>query len=151
MFDAIASHGGIVSLMIGDGLMVIFGAPVPQPDHAASAVRAAREMIETIALFNVERQAAAKPAIAIGIGIASGAMVAGFAGTNERATYTCVGDTVNVAARLEAHTKVAGRPILVDAATRAALGDDTAMEALGPVEVKGKTTPVEVFAVPVPR
>jgi class 3 adenylate cyclase len=134
--------------MMADGLMVIFGAPAPLPDHAAAAVRAAQEMIETIALFNVERASLGKAPIAIGIGIASGDMVAGYAGTNDRATYTCIGDTVNVAARLETHTKVAKRPILVDAATRAALGDAVVMEALGPVEVKGKTVPVEVFAVP---
>ena len=111
------------------------------------AVRAAREMIETIALFNVERQAASKPAIAIGIGIASGAMVAGFAGTNERATYTCVGDTVNLAARLEAHTKVAGHGILVDGETCTALGGRLEVCALGAVQFKGKGALVDVFAV----
>ena len=105
MFDAISGHGGVVTQMIGDGLMAIFGAPLPLPDHEASAVRAALEMIELIELFSVERVAAGKPAIRIGIGIASGAMVAGYTGTNQRATYTCIGDTVNLAARLEAHTK----------------------------------------------
>ena len=107
MFDAIASHGGVVTMMAGDGLMAVFGAPLPLPDPCASAVRTALEMIETIELFNLERVAADKPPIRIGIGIASGEMVAGYAGTNERATYTCIGDTVNLASRLEAHTKVA--------------------------------------------
>ena len=109
MFDAISGHGGIVNQMIGDGLMAIFGAPLPLADHCECAVRAALEMIEMIELFNVERDAAGKPPIRIGIGIASGEMVAGYTGTNERATYTCIGDTVNLAARLEAHTKVAQR------------------------------------------
>ena len=91
MFDAIGAHGGIVSLMIGDGLMAIFGAPVPLDDHCGSAVRAACEMIETIDLFNVDRTAAGKPPIAIGIGIASGEMVAGYAGTtNARPTHASV-------------------------------------------------------------
>jgi adenylate cyclase len=147
MFDAIRSHGGIVSQIAGDGLMAIFGAPVPLPGHGPAAVRAAREMIETIDLFNVERAALAKPELRIGIGIASGEMVAGYAGTNERATYTCIGDTVNLAARLEAHTKVAQRAILVDAATRAALDDAIAVDALGPVEIRGKSAAVEVFAI----
>ena len=147
MFDAISAHGGIVSLIIGDGLMVIFGAPVPQPDHCESAVRAALEMIETIDLFNVERTGVGKPPIRIGIGIASGDMVAGYAGTNERATYTCVGDTVNLAARLESHTKVAQRSILIDGATRAALFDGIPVEPLGPIQVKGKSVAVEVYAV----
>jgi class 3 adenylate cyclase len=147
MFDVIAAHGGIVSLIIGDGLMVIFGAPVPLPGHAECAVRAALEMADTMELFNVERAANRKPPIRIGVGIASGAMVAGYAGTQERATYTCVGDTVNLASRLESHTKVVQRGILIDGTTRATLGDDVAVEALGPLAVKGKSVPVEAFAV----
>jgi class 3 adenylate cyclase len=135
--------------MVGDGLMAIFGAPLPLPDHRGSAVLAAMEMIEMVDLFNLERAAARKPQIRIGIGIASGEMVAGYTGTHQRATYTCVGDTVNLAARLEAHTKEAGRPILIDEATRAGLGEAVALEALGPVAIKGKAEPVEVFSVDV--
>ena len=135
MFDAIGAHGGIVSLMIGDGLMAIFGAPLPLSGHCERAVRAAMEMQETMALFNDERRAAGKPEIRIGIGIASGDVVAGYAGTNERATYTCIGDTVNLAARLEAHTKSAQRPILIDAPTRVALGKRIAVTGLGPVAI----------------
>jgi adenylate cyclase len=74
-------------------------------------------------------------------------MVAGYTGTNERATYTCVGDTVNLAARLETHTKVAQRTILIDQATRSALGERFTVEPLGPVPFKGKAATVEVFAV----
>jgi len=147
MFDAIAGHGGVVTLMAGDGLMAVFGAPLPLSDPCAGAVRTALEMIETIELFNVERVAADKPPIRIGIGIASGEMVAGYAGTNERATYTCIGDTVNLASRLEAHTKVAARTILIDGATRAALGDRVEVELLGPVPIRGKAEPVEVYSV----
>jgi len=147
MFNAISSQGGIVSVMAADGLMAVFGAPLPLPDHRAAAVRAALEMIELIELFNAEQAAAGKMPIRIGIGIASGEMVAGYTGTNERATYTCIGDTVNIASRLEGHTKQAGRAILMDAATRAGLASDVALEALGPVTVRGKTQPVDVFAV----
>src|SRR3989441_1456969 len=124
MFDAISGHGGIVSQIAGDGLMAIFGAPLPLPNHCEAAVRAALEMIEMVGLFNVERAAAAKPQIRIGIGIATGEMVAGYTGTNKRATYTCIGDTVNIASRLETHTKTAAVPILIDGATRAGLGAD---------------------------
>jgi class 3 adenylate cyclase len=147
MFNAITAHGGIVSLMIGDGLMAIFGAPLPLADHCNSAVLAALEMIELIDLFNVDQKTAGKPEIRIGIGIASGEMVAGYTGTNERATYTCIGDTVNLASRLEAHTKVAGRAILIDAATRAALRGNLEVDALGPIAFRGKAQPSEVFAV----
>ena len=151
MFDAISSHGGVVNQMIGDGLMAIFGAPLPLPDHEASAVRAALEMIELVGMFNLERATANKPHIKIGIGIASGEMVAGYAGTSKRATYTCIGDTVNLASRLETHTKVASRAILIDSATRKALPEHVEIEALGRVEIKGKAAPVEVFSVNVGR
>ena len=147
MFDAIGSHGGVVNQMIGDGLMAIFGAPLPLEEHEAGAVRAALEMIELVGMFNQERAAAGKSEIRIGIGIASGEMVAGYAGTSKRASYTCFGDTVNVAARLETHTKVANRAILIDGATRKALGEGVQVEALGPVEIKGKSAPVEIFSV----
>ena len=147
MFDAIAGQGGIVSQIAGDGLMAIFGAPLPLADHCEAAVRAALEMTELIALFNVDQQAAGKPPIRIGVGIASGEMVAGYTGTNERATYTCIGDTVNLASRLEAHTKEAQRTILIDAETRAGLHGAFDIEGLGPVTVRGKTQAVDVFAV----
>jgi class 3 adenylate cyclase len=104
-------------------------------------------MVELLELFNREREAAGKPQLRIGIGIASGGMVAGYAGTNDRATYTCIGDTVNTASRLEAHTKVAARAILIDGATRAALSERFAVEPLGAVPFKGKAAAVDVFAV----
>ena len=149
MFEAISSHGGIVNQMLGDGLMAIFGAPVPSANHREQAVRAALEMIELVELFNLEQTARGAPTIRIGIGIASGTVIAGFTGTAQRATYTCVGDTVNLAARLEAATKTAARPILIDEATRAGLSEGLATEALGPLPIKGKAQPVAVFAVPV--
>ncbi len=147
MFDAIAGAGGVVNQMIGDGLMAVFGAPLPLPAPAAAAVAAALEMSELIDLFNAERAQAGKAAIAIGIGIATGDMVAGYTGTEQRATYTCIGDAVNLAARLEAHTKIAGRGILIDGDTQRALGAAVATEAMGTVSFKGKAAAVPVFAV----
>jgi class 3 adenylate cyclase len=147
MFDAIIGHGGSVNQIIGDGLMAVFGAPLPLDDAAGSAVRAARDMIEMIELFDTERASAGKAPIRIGIGIATGEMVAGYTGTQARAIYTCIGDTVNVAARLEAHTKIARRAILVDGDTRAALGDAAQVESLGPVQLKGKASLVDVYAI----
>ena len=91
--------------------------------------------------------AASKAPIRVGIGIATGEVVAGYAGTHERATYTCVGDTVNLAARLETHTKVAGCGILIDEATQVALGACLSTQALGEVELKGKAAAVNIFAV----
>ena len=147
MMDAIGGEGGIVNQMVGDGLMAIFGAPLPREDHRLRAVRAARHMVDLIRLFNVEQASRDKLQIQIGVGIASGPVVAGYTGTNHRATYTCVGDTVNIAARLESHTKVVSRPILIDENTRRELDDGIAVEGLGELAVKGKTEPVRVYAV----
>ena len=147
MFDAISGQGGVVNQMIGDGLMAVFGAPLPLALPELAAVRAALDMLEMIDMFNLERSAMDKAPIRIGVGIASGEMVAGYTGTEARATYTCIGDTVNLAARLEAHTKEAGRDILVDGATHAALGERVPVEAIGEVRFKGKAQPVAVFAV----
>jgi adenylate cyclase len=147
MMDAINREGGIVNQMIGDGLMAIFGAPAPREDHRRAAVLAARQMIDLIRLFNEEQAARGRVQIKIGVGIASGRVVAGYAGTHQRASYTCVGDTVNVAARLEAHTKVVNRPILINEDTRQGLGGDITVEAHGEVLMKGKTEPINVYAV----
>jgi adenylate cyclase len=147
MMDAIDGEGGIVSLMAGDGLMAIFGAPLPREDHRRAAVLAARQMIDLIRLFNEDQAGRGKVQIQIGVGIASGRVVAGYTGTQQRATYTCVGDTVNVAARLESHTKVVKRPILIDENTWRGLGDGIAVEPQGEVLMKGKTAPINVYAV----
>jgi class 3 adenylate cyclase len=106
-------------------------------------------MVAMIGLFNEEQAAQGRVQIRIGVGIASGKVIAGYTGTLHRATYTCVGDTVNVAARLESQTKVLERPILIDGNTRAGLGDDIPVEAQGELEMKGKTMPVTVYSVPV--
>jgi len=149
MMDAIGGEGGIVNQMVGDGLMAIFGAPLPREGHRRRAVLAARQMVELIRLFNEERAAQDKVQIQIGVGIASGPVVAGYTGTHHRATYTCVGDTVNIAARLESHTKVVNRPILIDDRTRQGLDGEIALEAQGELLVKGKTHAVKVYAVQV--
>jgi adenylate cyclase len=147
MFEAIIGNHGTVNQLEGDGLMAIFGAPIPHEDHREHAVRAALEMIELLQGYNLERAAQDKVQIEIGIGIASGNVIAGFTGTQHRATYTCVGDTVNLAARIEDHTKVARHPILIDQYTREGLPEDIELSALGPMIFKGKQQPIHIFAV----
>ena len=149
MFEAITGQGGVVNQMVGDGLMAIFGAPLPLEDHCEQSVRAALEMIEMVELFNYEQEAQGKTQIRIGVGIASGQVIAGYTGTLRRATYTCVGDTVNLAARLESHTKVVGKPILIDAATRSELSSAFQVEDEGIFTIKGKANEVQIYSVPV--
>lgn len=148
MFEAISDQGGVVNQMVGDGLMAIFGAPLPLPEHCTHAVKAALDMIDMIQLLNADRAAQKKIEIHIGIGIASGKVIAGYTGTMRRATYTCVGDTVNLAARIESHTKVVGKPILIDGATQNALTSGIRTEAEGSYQLKGKTVEVQIYSVP---
>ena len=143
MFEAVTSHGGIVSLMVGDGLMAIFGAPQPLDNPAHGAVSAAQDMLDMTAMLNAE----GGPALRVGFGIATGEMVAGYAGTDTRATYTCIGKTVNLAARLEAHTKTAGRAILVDEETKRGLGPDGRAEQIADAQFKGFSSSTAVFAI----
>ena len=148
MFDAIGNQGGIVNQMLGDGLMALFGAPLPLSDHRERAVRAALEMLDLVADFDEDQAAQGKPQIRIGVGIASGEVIAGYTGTERRVTYTCVGDTVNLAAHLEAHTKVVGQPILIEQNTRDGLNPAFGIVAHGSMRFKSKAQAVCVYSVP---
>lgn len=147
MFEAIQGGGGMVNQMLGDGIMALFGTPSPLENSSRSAVRAALEMIEMVELFNAEQASRNRAQIHIGVGIATGEVIAGYTGTMQRATYTCVGPAVNLAARLEAYTKTAGQPILINEAARLSVGDDIRVEECGPAELKGILQPVNVYAV----
>ncbi len=131
MFDAISSHGGVVTLMMGDGLMSVFGAPMPlagpRRDGGARGAGNGRDDRAVQPRTGRGREAADHHRHRHRLRRDGG----GYAGTNERATYTCIGDTVNLAARLETHTKVVQRAILIDQATRSALSERIAVEPLG--------------------
>jgi class 3 adenylate cyclase len=147
MMDAINGEQGVVNQIVGDGLMSIFGAPQPCDGRRQHAALAALQMVELIEQYNQERVALERMPVRIGVGIASGDVIAGYTGTQRRATYTCVGDTVNKAARLEGHTKEIGEPILMDEGTRMGLGPDIVVEDRGTAELKGLAEPVHIFAV----
>ncbi len=146
MFDAVTSNGGIVSLIIGDGLMALFGAPQHLENTAQGAVMAAQEMLSMIDVLNADRTTLGAPDLQLGIGISTGDVVAGYAGTDERATYTCIGKTVNLAARLEAHTRETAHSILIDERTRACLESCPNTERIQSVEFKGFSEPLDIYA-----
>jgi len=147
MFGAIHERGGLVSQLLGDGFMAVFGTPIQRENHRELAVRAGLDMLQRLDGFNRQQEAIFGEHIRIGIGIASGRMIAGYTGSEERAIYTCIGDTVNLAARIEEHTKTALRPILIDRYTREGLPADVNVGSLGQVIFKGKQQAVEIFAV----
>jgi class 3 adenylate cyclase len=135
----VARHGGHVDKFIGDGLLAVFGAPERQPDHAGRAVRAAIEMAQTV---NHDRPGP----LEIGVGVNSGAVVAGSIGGAGRLNFSVIGDAVNVAARVEAATRLLGDEVLITDATRRLLSEEVAVEPRGPVELRGKSEPLELWA-----
>ncbi|NNM53995.1 MAG: HAMP domain-containing protein [Spirochaetales bacterium] len=149
MTEAIRPWGGFINNFIGDAIVVIFGAPLDQPEHAKNAVAAAIAMRERLAWLNRDRLKQGRLEIHSGIGITTGEVVAGQIGSMERIQYTVIGDTVNVAARLETLTKeIPGNPILMNKSTAdGAQSLGVPLKLLGPRLVKGRKEPVEVWAV----
>ncbi len=139
----IFAHGGTLDKFIGDAIMAFWGAPASQPDHAARAVSAALEMSE--ALEEMRGQLGTIGAeLEIGIGIHSGNAVVGLIGSNDRLDYTAIGDTVNLASRVESTTKGIAR-VLVTETTRNAAGDAFAWRDCGVHRVKGREEGVRLF------
>ena len=148
MSAVVVDHGGLVNKFGGDSLLAVFGTPlIPAADHAGRAVRAALMIEAELADFNREQEGAYLPEIMIGIGIATGDVVAGNVGGKRKLEYTVIGDAVNVAARLQALTKELGRSVLANGeAARGATGVATFHE-VGSVDVRGKARPVKALAV----
>ena len=145
MNRAILGEGGTVMHFVGDAVIAVFGAPFPQPDHADRAVAAAAGMHSLQAEINARWRADGLPAFGLGIGLSTGVAAAALLGSEERLEYTLVGDTVNLAQRLQ-QLAVAGETVLADA-TRNALALPTATVALPPQLVKGRATPVVAYKV----
>jgi len=149
MHAIVDSHGGHINKFLGDGLMIVFGAPASRGDaeEARAAVACGLEMLAGVERMNVEWQGTSRPLIKIGVGIHTGEATCGVVGAERRLEYTLIGDTVNLAARLESTTKEYGVSLLASEATAVLLDDKYEAEALGEVKVKGKHTSTKIFAV----
>jgi len=142
---AIRAHGGLVLQFIGDEIEAVFGAPLPDAQHAAHAVAAAADMQARLEVWNRSRRAAGQRELHHGIGIHSGTVLAGNIGSSERMSYALVGDAVNVASRIESLNKVLGSTILVSGTTRDLLPDPSGLRPLEATRVKGRSAEVEVY------
>jgi class 3 adenylate cyclase len=143
--EAIARHGGIVVEFLGDGVMAVFGAPEPAPEPAREAVAAAREIVVSARRLDGGEAAGA----AVGVGIATGPVFVGNIRTSDRLIYTALGDTVNLASRLQALTRELAAAIAIDGATFGEAGEGAApFEARGPVPIRGRREAVEVWVLP---
>ncbi len=145
MARAIDEHHGVIDKYIGDAVMALFGAPLGKPEDPANALRAALAMAQALDALNAERAKKGLPAWKNGIGINTGPVVAGTLGSEERWSYTVIGDAVNVASRLESVTKDYGAQIIASARTKELAGAGFRWKPLGSVKVKGKTEALEIF------
>jgi adenylate cyclase len=154
MADAVFAHGGTVDKYIGDALMATFGTPQPKPDDALRALRCAQEMVGVVARWNRERVATGDAPVRIGIGLHYGPVVAGDMGDERRLEYAVIGDTVNVASRVEKLTRELGVEALVtgdafEAARATITGGEPVLVGLRPagtVAVRGRAEPVALWA-----
>lgn len=145
MVRVIVDAGGLVNKFGGDSLLAVFGSPLnPAPDHAVRAVRAALLMLRELEDFNAEQRDMFLPEVRIGIGVASGDVVAGNVGSSAKLEYTVIGDAVNVASRLQVLTKEIGEDVLFTSETARLAAGMARFASVGGVEVRGKTRPVSV-------
>ncbi|MFP2899861.1 adenylate/guanylate cyclase domain-containing protein [Corallococcus sp. 4LFB] len=146
MVEVVFRHGGTLDKFIGDALMVYFGAPLPDAHHARSATRCALEMVRELEAVNAERAARGQAGLRMGVGVHSGPVVLGNIGSpSRRLEYTAIGDTVNLANRIERLTKGFGVPVLVSQATREQAGDAFRWAPAPTAFVAGKSQPVVTF------
>ena len=137
-------RGGVVDKFLGDGALVVFGLPEPQPDDAARALAFAKDLVAVIARWNAKEEG--HPAVRIGVGIHYGDLFCGIIGEDMRLEFTVLGDTVNVAARLEQATKAHGVPILVsDAACQAAGAGAGRWREVSRTPLRGRTEAMAYF------
>ena len=146
MNHAVIDAGGTVMQFIGDAVLAVYGAPVAQDDHADRALDSARSMHERQAGVNARWEQEGLPPFGLGIGLSTGPVAAALLGSEERLEYTVVGDTVNLAQRLQDMARPAGRIVLSEA-THDALRAPVDAEALDPVAVKGRQAPVSVYRI----
>ncbi|WP_246487371.1 CHASE2 domain-containing protein [Ferrigenium kumadai] len=142
--EVIFRHGGSLDKFIGDAIMAFWGAPLDDAEHARHAVEAALEMAEVLQRFKQEI-GESEPGFDVGIGIHSGPAVVGLIGSEQRREYTAIGDTVNLASRIEGLTKGVSR-ILVSRDTKELCGDAFDFQSFGSYKVKGREQEVELFA-----
>jgi adenylate cyclase len=138
-------HSGMVNKFLGDGFMALFGAGAGGEAHADEALHAAREMHLHLQMLNARLHERGEAPLAIGVGLHTGPAIIGSIGSPERLEFTAIGNTVNLASRIEGLTKTVGAKILLSDATRGALRRHAELRSFAPQTVKGLAVPIEVW------
>jgi len=147
MVGIVMQEDGVVDKYIGDAIMAVFGAPVPKPNDAENAVRAAVRMRHALATLNARLKERGLPPLRTGIGIHTGEVVAGNIGSEARMEYTVIGDAVNLASRLESNTKELGVNILISDDTYKLVREKVVARQVREITVKGRAKPVMTYEV----
>jgi len=148
MEDVLTNRAGIIDKYVGDAIMAVFGLPKAGENDAQRAVAAACEMLQVLALLNRRRaEASGAPPMRIGVGLATGTVIAGNIGSPKRMDFTVIGDAVNLASRIESMTKQYGADILICENTRNLLTDVHKLRRIDVVRVRGQTRPTALFEV----
>ena len=150
MVHEIFAEQGTLDKFMGDGIMAVFGAPISRPDDPVRAVRAARGMRRSLREFNARQRLKGGIEVEIGIGISHGESISGNIGSEQRMEYTVIGDSVNLASRLEGLTKNHPYKIFINDRIYEQLKDEFQCVLIGEERVKGKAQTVQVYGVPDP-
>jgi class 3 adenylate cyclase len=148
MIEVIAARGGIIDKFLGDGILAVFGLPVPSTTHADDAFEAAMDMRAALAAMNAERAASGREEVRIGIGMHTGEVIAGNVGSAKKLQFTVIGDAVNLASRIEGLNKDYGSYLLLSEATYAQLGRgarEAGFERIEGVAIRGKNDKVDLY------
>jgi adenylate cyclase len=145
MVEVIFAHNGMLDKYVGDGLMAIFGAPVSSGADADNALLVATGMMRALKSLNSRRAEARHEPLEIGVGLATGEVVAGSVGPKKRLEYAVVGDSVNLASRLESANKYYGTLVLLSGTTAATLQKPAVLRRIDLIRVKGMSRPTEVY------
>ena len=148
---AILDHKGMLDKYIGDAVMGVFGVPYPSDDHALRALRAAIDMRDRLNGLNVNLKQKQLPELSVGIGLHTGDLLIGAIGSTRRLDYTVIGDTVNVASRIEGMTRNYPVEILVSDATSVALAGAVELYQIATVHVKNRVEPLTLWSPDPPR
>jgi len=145
LVEAVSANDGVVDKFIGDAVMAVFGAPISSGRDAANAVAAAETMMRMMASLNERRAERGEPPLRLGVGVATGELIAGTIGSPKRMDYTVIGDSVNLASRVQDLTKAYGVGVLICEATAKASGGEYELRHIDTVAVRGRQRPERLF------